>query len=230
MDLIIRRAGLRGVKGLNDIGISGKRVKKISSRIREKAKLEIDARGNLVAPTFIDPHVHLDKALISEVVRNNVSGTLREAIEIIWEKKKRYTLGDIKRRAGTVVQWAASHGTTVIRTHVDVDTIGKLMPLQGLLEVKKEYEDLADIQIVAFPQEGILKDEGTRELMIKAMEMGADAVLVNTAIATADDPAEMARAFKLAVEAGRLAYTCGPRAATKKANASSPLTGFLRSQ
>ena len=62
----------------------------------------------------------------------------------------------------------------------------------------------------------------------EAMEMGADAVLVNTAIATAENPSEMAKAFKLAVEAGRLAYTCGPRAATRNANASSPLTGFLR--
>jgi thiazole synthase len=61
-----------------------------------------------------------------------------------------------------------------------------------------------------------------------AMEIGADAVLVNTAIATADDPVQMARAFKLAIEAGRLAYNCGPAASSKKANASSPLTGFLR--
>ncbi len=99
-----------------------------------------------------------------------------EAIEIIWEKKKSYTIEDNLSRGSKVIQWAVSHGTTILRSHVDVDTIGGLKPLEGVLKVRDEHKDLVDIQIVAFPQEGIYKDPGTEELMIKAMEMGADVV------------------------------------------------------
>jgi len=176
MDLIVRNARLRKRDDLVEIAVKGERIKEISTRVKGKAKEEIDAGGLLVTPTFIDPHVHLDKALISEVVRKNVSGTLTEAIEIIWDKKKKYTDEDIMKRAGRVIEWAASHGTTFLRSHVDIDTIGGLKPLEGLLKVKEEYKDIADLQIVAFPQEGILKDPGTEELMRKAMEMGADVV------------------------------------------------------
>ncbi|MCL5773368.1 MAG: amidohydrolase family protein [Firmicutes bacterium] len=176
MDLIVRNAKLRGSKKTVDIGVAGEKIAKIAPKIQEKGKKEIDAGGKLVAPTFIDPHVHLDKVLISEVVRENKSGTLTEAIEIIWNKKKKYTIEDIMERAGRVIQWAVSHGTTFLRTHVDVDGIGGLKPLEGLLEVRKAYKDLVDIQIVAFPQEGIIQNAPTEKLMRKAMEMGADVV------------------------------------------------------
>jgi len=120
--------------------------------------------------------VHLDKALISEAVRDNVSGTLGEAIEIIWEKKKTYTTDEIVERAGRVIEWAVRNGTTILRSHVDVDTIGGLKPLEGVLAVRERWADLVDIQIVAFPQEGILKDPGAEDLMREAMRMGADVV------------------------------------------------------
>jgi cytosine/creatinine deaminase len=176
MDLIVRNARLRGKEELVDIAVKGEKIEKVGPRLADKAAQEIDAAESLVTPTFIDPHVHLDKALISEVVRRNVSGTLTEAIEIIWEKKKSYTMEDILSRAGKCIQWAVSHGTTMLRSHVDVDTIGGLKPLEGLLKVREEYKDLVDVQIVAFPQEGIYKDPGSEELMMKAMEMGADVV------------------------------------------------------
>jgi cytosine deaminase len=176
MDLIVRNARLRKKEELADIAVKGERIEKVAPGIAEKASLEIDAEGMLVTPTFVDPHVHLDKVLISEVVRRNVSGTLMEAIEIIWEKKKNYTDEDVMARAGKVIEWAVSHGTTILRSHVDIDTVGGLKPLQGVLKVREAYRDLVDIQIVAFPQEGILKDPGTEELMRKAMEMGADVV------------------------------------------------------
>lgn len=176
MDLIIRNARTRKKDGRVDIGIKGTKIRKIAKKLNGKAKNEIDAKGSLVTPTFIDPHLHLDKALISEVVRENVSGTLTEAIEIIWDKKKRYTIKDIMARAGKAIEWGVRNGTTIFRTHVDVDNIGKLMPLKGLLEARKEYQDVCDIQIVAFPQEGIIKNEGTEKLLRQAMELGADVV------------------------------------------------------
>jgi cytosine deaminase len=176
MDLIIRNAMTREKDGRVDIGIKGAKIRRIAKKLNGRARNEIDAKGNLVTSTFIDPHLHLDKALISEVVRENVTGTLTEAIEIIWNKKKKYTIKDIVNRAGRAIRWGVKNGTTIFRTHVDVDNIGKLMPLKGLLEVREEYQDVCDIQIVAFPQEGIIKNKGTEKLMRQAMELGADVV------------------------------------------------------
>lgn len=176
MDLVIRRARLRGEETLKDIGIEGDRIVAVREHIEEKGTREIDAAGKLTTPSFVDPHIHLDKTLIVETVRPNVSGTLNEAIEIIWERKREYTVEEIVERAGRVVKEAVRYGTTAIRTHVDVDTIGGLTPLEGLLETRTRYGHLVDLQIVAFPQEGIIQDAGTEELMWKAMEMGADVV------------------------------------------------------
>lgn len=176
MDLIVRNARLRDRKEPVDIGIHKGKIVAIDKEIKNDSKKEIDAGGKLTIPPFIDPHIHLDKTLINEIVRPNESGTLTEAIEIIWDKKATYTIEDIAERARKIIRQALIKGTTRLRTHVDVDTIGGLLPVKGLLKVKKEYVDLVDLQIVAFPQEGILKDPGCAELMWKAMEMGCDVV------------------------------------------------------
>jgi cytosine deaminase len=176
MDLIIRNARLRRTEGTRDIGISDGEIVRIASHISGETGREIDAGGCLTAPTFVDPHIHLDKALISETVRPNVSGTLGEAIEIIWERKKTYTVDDIVERASRVLRWGLTHGTTIFRTNVDVDTIGGLVPVEALLEVKSRFAGICTLQIVAFPQEGILKNPGTEDLLRKAMKMGADVV------------------------------------------------------
>jgi cytosine deaminase len=175
MDLLIRNARIIDQRGLKDIGIEAGRIVKIG-KLTKRARKTIDAKGMLASPAFIDPHIHLDKVLIADELRPNVSGTLREAIELIWERKRKYTVADIKRRAGEVIRMAALNGTTRMRTHVDVDTIGGLMPLKGLLATRKAFKGLMDIQIVAFPQEGIIRDPGAEELMRKAMELGADLV------------------------------------------------------
>lgn len=176
MDLIIRNAQLRHTEDTCDIAISAGKIVEIAAKISRKGQQEIDARGRLTTPTFIDPHLHLDKALISEVVRPNLSGTLDEAIEIIWEKKRKYTVQDIVERASRVLRWGIGHGTTVFRTHVDVDTIGGLVPVQALVEVKNRFSGCCQIQIVAFPQEGILQDPGAEKLLRQAMSEGADVV------------------------------------------------------
>lgn len=175
MDLLIRNARIVGQKGLKDIGIEAGKIVKIG-KIARRARRTIDAKGMLASPAFIDPHIHLDKVLIADQLRPNVSGTLQEAIELIWERKRKYTVSDIKRRAGEVIRMAALNGTTRIRTHADVDTIGGLMPLKGLLATRKAFKRLMDLQIIAFPQEGILRDPGAKELMRKSMDLGADIV------------------------------------------------------
>ena len=152
MDLVINNAKLRHREGLWNIGIKDGRILKISQEPLFGEE-EINAGGRLVSPGFIDPHIHLDKVNIVDVVRPNVSGTLHEAIEIIWEKKATYTTEDIVERAGEVIERAAKNGTTRMRTHVDIDTIGGLKPLEGVLAARKKYQGIMDIQIVAFPQE-----------------------------------------------------------------------------
>ena len=140
------------------------------------AERTIDAQGRLAIPGFVEPHIHLDKVLINRSVRPNRSGTLTEAIEIIWERKRSYTVEEIAHRAGQVIESAIANGVTHLRSHVDVDTIGGLRPLEGVALARDRYKDFVDIQIVAFPQEGILRDPGCAELMWQAMEMGANLV------------------------------------------------------
>ena len=176
-DLIVRGGLLRGAEsqGPLDLAVAEGRIAAIAPHIDGDAP-EIDASGRLVSPPFVDPHVHLDKALITETVRPNVSGTLTEAIEIIWDRKREYRAEEILERARRVVHWAIGHGTTAMRTHVDVDTIGGLVPLQALVALREEVQPFLDLQIVAFPQEGIFKDPGTEDLMLRAMSLGADVV------------------------------------------------------
>jgi cytosine/creatinine deaminase len=136
----------------------------------------IDAQGRLAIPGFVEPHIHLDKVLINRSVRPNRSGTLTEAIEIIWERKRNYTVEEIAERAGQVIESAIANGVTHLRSHVDVDTIGGLRPLEGVVLARNRYKDFIDIQIVAFPQEGILRNPGCAQLMWQAMDTGANIV------------------------------------------------------
>lgn len=176
MSLLIKNARLRDQDQLHDILIEKDRIEQIAPHIDAPEVKVIDARGNLTTPSLIDPHIHLDKVNILDVVRPNETGTLKEAIEIIWAKKQTYTDEDILTRSEDVVLRALKNGTLNIRTHVDVDTIGGLKPLQGILKLKEKYRGLVDIQIVAFPQEGIIKDPGCEDLLYQAMELGADVI------------------------------------------------------
>lgn len=176
MDLVIKNARLRNEEKLMDIAIKDGLIVKIQPSINDESEEIIDAKGKLTVPAFIEPHIHLDKVNIVDVVRPNKSGTLMEAIEIIWDKKANYTTEDIVSRAKEVVKLAVKNGITRIRTHVDVDTIGGLKPLEGILELRRQCSHFVDIQIVAFPQEGILKDPGCEDLLREAMRMGADLI------------------------------------------------------
>ena len=161
----------------------------------------IDAGGRLAVAGLIDPHIHLDKALILDTVRPNVSGTLAEAIEIIWERKRVYSVAEIAERAGRVIEAAIGNGVTHMRSHVDVDNIGGLRPLQGVDLARRRYANLIDLQIVAFPQEGILKNEGTEALMWAAMEAGAD--VVGGMPFNERTPADSARHIEIAFQIAR---------------------------
>ncbi len=173
-DILIKNVRPWGQGETRDLAIEGGRFVAIEQS--QRAHKVIDARGAMAIPSFVEPHIHLDKALINRDVRQNITGTLDEAIEIIWERKRSYTIDDIVARASEVIELAIQNGTTRLRSHADVDTIGGLKPVEGLLAARARYKGLIDIQIVAFPQEGILKNPGTEELLEKALALGADAV------------------------------------------------------
>lgn len=202
MDLLLKNCRLREYDyELRDIAIKDGKIVKIAESIDENAEKVYDVNGKLVSPAFIDPHIHLDKIFIVDVVRPNESGTLKEAIEIIWEKKAKYTEEDIVKRAGEAIKLAALHGTTRMRSHVDVDTIGGLMPLKGVAAARDKFKEIMDVEIVAFPQEGIIQDPGTEDLMWKAMEEGAD--IVGGMPANEKNPDDSLRHIEIAFEIAR---------------------------
>ena len=175
VDLIIRNARLRGKKENCDIGISGGSFKLIEKNIKEKAKEEIDACGNLVSAPFIESHVHLDSALTAGDPRYNKSGTLLEGIEIWGKYKENITKEKIEENARETVRWLIANGVLKIRTHAD-STEPNLITLKALLEVKEEMKDYVDIEIVAFPQDGIFTLNGGDKLLEEAVKLGADII------------------------------------------------------
>ena len=144
--------------------------------LKEKENEEVyDYDGKLLLPPFIESHVHLDTCMTAGDPRWNMSGTLFEGIEIWSERKEKLNPEDIRERVTKMVKLYASHGVQFIRTHVDV-TDPSLMALRTMLELKEELKDIAEIQIVAFPQEGILSYPNGKQLMIEAVDLGADVV------------------------------------------------------
>src|SRR5262249_15413614 len=126
LDIVIRQARVWGREGRWDVAVAGGRHPPVGAAVAGAGGPRAAAAGRLLAPAFVDPHIHLDKVLVAEDVRPNRSGTLGEAIEILWERKAAYTVDEIVRRASQVIESAVLAGTTRIRSHVDVDTIGKL--------------------------------------------------------------------------------------------------------
>ncbi len=134
MDLVISNAKLWWDGDVRDLHISDGKF--VEEEAIDGAEV-IDAAGRLCVAGFVEPHIHLDKALINEGVRPNASGTLDEAIEIIWERKRAYTVDEIAERAGRVIRSALANGVVRIRSHVDIDNIGGLRPLEGVAEARR---------------------------------------------------------------------------------------------
>jgi cytosine deaminase len=175
MDLVIRNARLRGRADLVDVALDGSRIEAVGPHLPPAARA-IDVEGRLVSPGFVNLHLHADKSLLGEVMRPNLSGTLPEAIEITNEFKRGYDPEEVARRAGRVLEAGVQNGTTFFRLFADVGTIGGLRAAQGLLLARERFSDLCRIQVVAFPQEGILRDPGAAELLDEAIRQGCDVV------------------------------------------------------
>src|SRR5881398_16132 len=175
-DLIIRHARLHRRDGLVDIAVKGGQFARITNDLSSDSAIrEIDAAGRLVVPPFIDAHVHLDAVLTVGRPRYNTTGTLLEGIQIWSELKPGLSREDVKKRALEEIRWEVAQGTLHIRSHVDVCD-PNLTALRALLEVREEVRDVCNLQLVAFPQDGILSFPNGRELMRQAMELGCDVV------------------------------------------------------
>ena len=171
-------ARLQGRDGLYSLAIENGRFGAITSQSAELKALnnqQLDAAGNLVTPAFVEPHIHLDAAMTAGEPRWNQSGTLFEGIECWGERKATLTRDDVIGRAEQTLRLFAAHGIQYVRTHVDV-TDPQLTALQAMLEVKERVSGYVDLQIVAFPQEGICSFRNGRELMEEAVRLGADVV------------------------------------------------------
>lgn len=175
MDMIIRRVRISDDQPLMDIAIADGKIVAIEEKIEKKVDQEIDAEGRVALPGFIEPHLHLDKAFLHRRMPARF-GTLDEAIRVTGILKSKQERADVLDRSRQVLDMAIRNGTTLIRAHPDVDPIQGLIGVETALELKEEYRDLLDLQIVAFPQEGWLKTEGVQDLMEQAVSLGADVV------------------------------------------------------
>jgi cytosine/adenosine deaminase-related metal-dependent hydrolase len=173
MDLIIRNANVNG--DIIDIGIRGNMIVALEKDIPETSNNEIDAKGRVTIPGFIDCHLHLDKCLLNErAAYKDLSGPEKGALTR--EEKAKFSVEDIINRAERILLNGIKAGNLAIRTNVDVDSIVGLKGIEALLYLKEKYKDILEIQIVAFSQEGFKNYPETYELLDKALEMGADAV------------------------------------------------------
>jgi cytosine deaminase len=179
LQLVIRNARIRRREGVFDIAIDEGTISEISKdRISQSFEHEINANGMLVTNSFVNAHVHLDKCLTNEWVRstaNAMQGSF-DVIPLAKEIKRKFTESDIVRRASEAIRNSVIEGSLAIRGFGDVDSVGELKAVKALLEVKRNLEPFVDLQVVAFPQEGILRDPGSEELLYKAMELGSDIV------------------------------------------------------
>ncbi len=175
LDLLIRGANLPdGREGL-DIAVAGGRIVELAPAIEAKAVREIDARGRLASPPFVDAHFHMDSTLSLGQPRFNESGTLLEGIKLWSELKPYLTVEAIKERALALCRWAIARGNLAIRSHVDVCD-DRLLAVEALLEVKRAMAPWLDLQLVAFPQDGFLRYPRGRENLLRALDKGVEVV------------------------------------------------------
>jgi cytosine/creatinine deaminase len=175
MDLLIKNVRIVAKAAPVDIGIKGGRITAIDTSLPGAAGRTIEAGGRAAIPGLVEPHVHLDKAFLHDRM-TSLTGTLEEAIRVTGILKTRQEREDVLARSRRVLDMAVTAGVTAMRVHPDVDPIQGLIGLETALQLKQEYRHLLDMQVVAFPQEGILKSPGTLELMEEAMRLGADVV------------------------------------------------------
>ncbi|MFH2070706.1 MAG: amidohydrolase family protein [Elusimicrobiota bacterium] len=184
MDLLIKNARMRGRDGLMEIAISKGRIQKIAKKCPGKAEKTIDAKGNLVTESYCNAHLHLCKVWTLQMMDEKAlkdyhgsdMGKAMTAIELAARVKEKYDEKWIIKNVRKAVELAARYGNLHIRAFVDVDTKARLEGIKAVLKAREEYKGIVNIQVVAFPQDGVVRDPGAEQLIVRAMDMGADVV------------------------------------------------------
>ncbi len=210
-DLVIRNARTRfSGKDFLDIGIKEGRITRMRKRLKGEALEEIDASGNLVTESFVNSHLHLckvytlamigDKAQVS--YQHGAMGKAMTAIELASKIKKQYDEAWIIKNVRKALRLAVKYGTTHLRAFADTDSKARLEGVKALLRAKEEFKEAVDLQVVAFPQDGVVRDPGAEDYLRQALELGADAVGGIPWIEYTDEDAHehIDRMFKLAKE------------------------------
>jgi len=182
-EILIRRAALRGKPGqLQQIGIAAGRISVIDSRIEAEAEMIIDARGNLVTESFVNPHLHLCKVYTRQMMdEEDLTGYHAEGmgkamttIELAARVKEKYDQAWIIKNVRRALAQAAIYGNTHIRAFADVDSKARLEGMKALIRAREEFAGIVAVQVCAFAQDGLAREAGASQLMREAMEMGAD--------------------------------------------------------
>ena len=175
LDLILRHCTLPDGRRDHDIGIRDGRIVAVEPALAATAAEEVDAAGQLVTPPFVDAHFHMDSTLSYGLPRVNQSGTLLEGIALWGELKPTLTQDAIVERALNYCDWAVGKGLLAIRSHVDVCD-PRLLAVEALLQVRERVKPYLDLQLVAFPQDGVLRSPGALALLKRALDLGVDVV------------------------------------------------------
>ena len=175
MDIVVRNASLPDGRRNMDIAIERGRIAAVGHGLPVQGAHEIDAGGDLASPPFVDAHFHMDATLSYGLPRVNASGTLLEGISLWSELKPELTQLALIERAMQYCDWAVARGLLAIRSHVDICD-DRLLAAEALLEVKRRVAPYLDLQLVAFPQDGILRSPGAFENLKRAIAMGVDVV------------------------------------------------------
>ena len=175
LDTILRNCTLADGRTSIDIGIENGRIVAVEPALAASAAETIDAAGQLLAPPFVDAHFHMDATRSYGLPRVNRSGTLLEGIALWSELKPLLTQEALVERALAYCDWAVAKGLLAIRSHVDVCD-PRLLAVEALLEVRKRVAPYLDLQLVAFPQDGLLRSAGALDNLKRALDMGVDVV------------------------------------------------------
>jgi cytosine deaminase len=175
LDLLITNATLPDGRTEMSVAVQDGRIAEITPRLQASAAATVDAGGYLLSPPFCDPHFHMDATLSYGLPRVNESGTLLEGIALWGELKPQLKAQDMIDRALAYCDWAVARGLLAIRSHVDTSD-PSLLPVEAMLEVKKRVAPYLALQLVAFPQDGMLRAPGGIDNMKRALDLGVDIV------------------------------------------------------
>jgi cytosine deaminase len=184
-ELLLKNCQLRGQPDNHfDIGIADGRIKEIGAQMQATADTELDAKGNLVTESFVDAHLHLCKVYTLEMMDDEAMkeyqgaemGKAMTAIELAARVKEKYDESWIIKNVRKAMVLSAKYGCTHTRAFADVDTKAKLEGVKALIRAREEFRGIAELQVVAFAQDGIVREPGAADLIRQAMDLGADVV------------------------------------------------------